>query len=141
MKKVSILVAALALTAALVGCSKEENASAPGAAGEKAEAQKEAPSDVGELSITLTEKMADVFADNQADCDKMASSLASFIADNKDNFKKIKEAGEKQSLEEKKAFNEKYKERVDVAMKKMTPAIDACKANTKVQEAMKTMPL
>lgn len=94
-----------------------------------------------EDAVALTEKMADVFADNASDCDKMAVSVEKFFTDNTDAFKQIKAMDEKQTKEQKKAFEEKYKERNTALMKKMEPAVAKCATNAKVQEAMKKMPL
>lgn len=94
-----------------------------------------------EDGFVLIEKMADIFANNTADCDKMASELDKFMADNAEPFKKLKALDDKQTPEQKKAFDAKYKDRNVAMMKKMEPAVGKCAANAKLQEVMKKLPL
>jgi hypothetical protein len=93
-----------------------------------------------EEAVQLIEKMSDIFDNDKGDCNKMASDLDSFIKENDAKFKKLKEAEAKESPEEKKEFEQKYKPRIDAAMKKMQPGIMACATNAKVMNAMKSMP-
>jgi hypothetical protein len=97
--------------------------------------------DIEEQSVAVMEQMADVFAANKADCNKLAAATDAFIKSNLGLFAKMKEAGAKQTRKEKKSFEKKYKARNLAAMKKMTPAINACARNKKVQAAMKSLPL
>ena len=97
--------------------------------------------DPAEQGVQLMEKMADIFEKNQADCDKLGNELSAFIKDHDADFKKLKEYGDKQTPEQKKAFDEKYKTRVQAAVTKMMGGAIKCGNNPKVTEAMKSMPM
>jgi hypothetical protein len=139
-------------TAAAAGCdNKGGDAASPapsGAAapdkkeGDKAEAKPAAASgSIEDQLLAMMDKMSDIFSSNAGNCDKMAAEIEAFIKDNGDTFKKIKEFGDKQTPEEKKAFTEKHRDKIEATMKKMEPGIKSCVTNQKVQDAMKTMPL
>lgn len=142
----------LALATAATGCDSKPDATAPagsavpgaaapGAAGVEKKDESKPAGSMEEQSLVLMDKMSDIFSKNVADCDKMGTELDAFIKDNTDTFKKLKEYGETQSPEQKKAFTEKNKDKLEGAMKKMEPGIKACATNQKVQGAMKSMPL
>ena len=97
--------------------------------------------DPAEQGVQLMEKMADIFEKNQADCDKLGVELSSFIKDHDADFKKFKELADKQTPEQKKANDEKYKPRVQAVMAKVMGGAMKCGTNPKVQDAMKQMPM
>jgi len=148
MKSAWIGLTLLALAAAAAGCdSKPTDGAAPAAgtaapapAAEKKEEAKPTE-DMEEKSLALMEKMSAIFSNNASDCDKMGTELDAFIKENSENFRKLKDYGEKQTPEQKKAFTEKNKGKMEATMKKMEVGMKACMTNQKVMEAMKSMPL
>src|SRR5262245_62408656 len=88
--------------------------------------------DPAEQGVALMEKMADIFEKNQADCDKLGTELSAFVKDHESDFKKLKEYGDKQTPEQKKAFDEKYKTRMQAAVTKMLGGAMKCGSNPKV---------
>ena len=95
--------------------------------------------DPGEQAVKLFEEMATIADKNKDDCDKMGEAMIKFMDGNADTFKKLKELGKKETPEQKKAYEAKYRERLKAAMGKMMPAQAKCKDNKKLQEAMKKM--
>ena len=90
--------------------------------------------------VEVMTKMADIMDANKGDCDKMGAELSSFLEAEKGTLDQMKEFGDKQTDEQKKAFEEKYATQMEQAMAKMGPAIEACKDNAAVQAAMSKMP-
>lgn len=114
---------------------------APVAKPASASAPAPAVEDVGELSVQLFEKMADLFVAHRADCNALGNELQKLITDSRDAFVRVKKAGEKQTRKQKKAFERKYKTRLERSMAKMEPAIKACRRSKKVQSAMRSLPI
>ena len=146
MKSAWIGLTLLALATAATGCeSKPTDGAPPAGTGAPAAADKKEEAkpteNMEEKSLALMEKMSEIFSSNASDCDKMGTELNAFIKENSENFRKLKDYGEKQTPEQKKAFTEKNKGKMEATMKKMEPGLKACMTNQKVVEAMKSMPL
>ena len=91
-------------------------------------------------SFTMVEKMGDLFIADAKDCDKLAVDLKAFIAENKPVMLQLSEMERRQTPEEQKAYNERTKARQEATMKRIQPAVDACKTNANVQAAMAEIP-
>lgn len=98
------------------------------------------PAELEAKSFTIVEKMGDLFLADAKDCDKLAVDLKAFIAENKPIMLQLSEMERHQSPEERKAYNERTKVRQDDEMKRIQPAVDACKSNANVQAAMAEIP-
>lgn len=151
-RETMVLLGVLSAVLLLVGCSKKkEDAKAVGAALEttltKALDEAAKPVDneevsglsndqIAEKSVELMEKMADLSVKHKSNCDELATQWTKLFEDNAKLIDRIKELNKSQSRDQKKAFNKKYRERNMAVMKKMTPAIEACKDNENLKKAM-----
>jgi len=94
-------------------------------------------SDLGEQSVKLIEQLADIAERDKADCAKMGAELEQFVRDNEPLFRKVGEAAKKQSPEDRKKYDEKFKARSEAATKRMTEGLTACAGNAQVQGSLK----
>ena len=117
MQRILAAFALVGLTFAFTGCSKNPE----------------------EAAISMMEDMANLVDKHKDDCDKMGGELSSFMDKHADTIKSIKEFSEKQTAEQKKASEEKYKERAAKAGEKMMGGVMKCMTNEKVKEAMGKM--
>jgi hypothetical protein len=90
--------------------------------------------------IAMMQKMADVFAADEKDCEKLATDIKAFAAENKALFTELTAMEKKQSEQEKAAFEARNKGVQEAVMKKMGPTMTACGSNANVQAAMKEFP-
>lgn len=90
--------------------------------------------------IAMMQKLGDVFANDAKDCDKLATDLKAFLAENKGLIKEMTELEKKQSEAEKAAFEARNKKVQEEVQGKMEPAAKACADNKNVQEAMRDFP-
>jgi len=104
------------------------------------EAAKPTDAELEAKSFTMVEKMGDLFIADAKDCDKLAIDLKAFITENKPMMLQLSEMERRQTPEERTAYNQRTKERQDATMKRIQPAVDACKANPNVQAAMAEIP-
>ena len=85
--------------------------------------------------LELMKGLADVFAANATDCDKLAAGIEKFTADSKDDLVKITAAEKKLTPEQKKAYDAKQKGAEKEMTDKMTPALTKCSKNKNVEKA------
>ncbi len=90
--------------------------------------------------FTIVSKMGDLFLADANDCEKLATDLKAFIAENKPAMLQLSEMERRQTPEEKKAYNQRTKAKQDEMMKRIQPAVEACKTNANVQAAMAEIP-
>lgn len=117
MQRILAAFALVGLTFAFTGCSKDPE----------------------EAAISLLEDMANLVDKHKDDCDKMGGELSSFMDKHADTIKSMKEFADKQTPEQKKASEEKYKERTAKAGEKMMGGVMKCMTNEKVKAAMGKM--
>lgn len=148
-----VLFGVLAAALLLAACSKKkEDAKAVGAALEstltKALDEATKPDDdvsglsndqIAEKSVELMEKMSDLSVKHKSNCDELATQWTKLFDDNTKLLDRIKELNKSQTRDQKKAFDKKYRERNMAVMKKMTPAIEACKDNENLKKTMASM--
>jgi hypothetical protein len=99
-----------------------------------------ANSDLENKGIAMMQKLGDVFASDASNCDKLATDLKAFLADNKALIKEMTELEKKQTEAEKTAFEARNKKVQEEVQAKMEPAAKACADNKNVQEAMREFP-
>lgn len=90
--------------------------------------------------IAMMEKMADMFAADGKDCDKLAADIKGFIAQNKALLSELTTMEKQQSPQQREAFAARNKAVEQSVMQKMTPAMTACRDNKSVEAAMKEFP-
>jgi hypothetical protein len=88
----------------------------------------------------VMETMATIVDDNKADCDAMGDKLSKFFDDSAAAaLKEGKTANAKATPEQKKAWEAKYKPRIDAAGKKMQDGLMKCHTNARVKAAMEKL--
>ena len=96
----------------------------------------DANSDHAERAVVMMEQIATIVDANKASCDTMADKLNGYFDKNGAELKELNAAGKNLTAEQKKAFSEKYADRMKAVMGKMAPGMKACKDNAKVKAAM-----
>lgn len=89
--------------------------------------------------IAMMKRMADMFAADAQDCEKMANDIKAFTLQNKDLLKQLNTMEKNQTEQEKKAFEVRNKSVQDELLQKVTPAMTACEENKNVEAAMKAL--
>jgi hypothetical protein len=90
--------------------------------------------------VAMMQRMADMFAADAKDCEKLATDVKGFIAQNKELLGQLMAMEKKQSEQERTAFEARNKAAQDTMMQKMTPAMNACRDNKSLEAAMKEFP-
>ncbi len=108
----------------------------PAAAGTAASSN----SEVENKAIAMMQKLGDVFANDAKDCEKLATDLKAFLAENKALITEMTALVKKQTEAEKVAFEARNKAVQEAVQTKMEPAAKACADNKNVQAAMKEFP-
>ena len=93
-------------------------------------------SDQAERAVVMMEEIATIIDTNKDKCDAMGDQLSAYLDKNGDELKKLKAAGKSVSDEQKKAFSEKYKARMQAVISKMATGLRNCGKNAKVNAAM-----
>jgi len=112
--------------------ASQAGSAAPAGAGTNSELENKA--------IAMMQQMADVFAADGKDCEKLATDIKAFIAKNKDLLAQLVAMEKKQSEPERRAFETRNRIAQESMMQKMTPAVDACHDNKSLEAAMKEFP-
>jgi len=99
-----------------------------------------ANSELENKGIAMMQKLGDVFASDASNCDKLATDLKAFLADNKALIKEMTELEKKQTEAEKTAFEARNKKVQEEVQAKMEPAAKACADNKNVQAVLKDFP-
>jgi hypothetical protein len=90
--------------------------------------------------VAMMQRMADMFAADAQDCEKLATDVKGFIAQNKELLGQLMAMEKKQSEQERTAFEARNKAAQAAMMQKMTPAMNACRDNKSLEAAMKEFP-
>jgi hypothetical protein len=90
--------------------------------------------------IAMMQRMADMFAADAKDCDKLAADLRTFIASNKPLLTQLADADQQQNDEQRDAFSARNAEVQAAVAAKMQSAMATCAANPAVLAAMKEFP-
>jgi len=88
----------------------------------------------------MMQKMGDIFAADAKDCEKLATDIRAFIAQNKELLAQLTAMEKKETDQEKAAFETRNKGVQEAVMQKMGPAMQACHDNKSVEAAMKEFP-
>jgi hypothetical protein len=92
---------------------------------------------ISERAVVLMEQIATVIDTNKDNCDAMGDKLTTYMDKNGAEVKKLKDAGKTLTDAEKKAFMDKYADRMKAIANKMMPPLQKCGNNAKVTAAMK----
>lgn len=97
----------------------------------------DANADQAEKAVMMMEQVATLIDTSTANCDVMGDKLDAWVSANAAQLKQLNEAGKKLSAEQKKAFSEKYQDRMKALGTKMLAGLQKCANNAKVTGAMK----
>lgn len=84
----------------------------------------------------MMEQVSTIVDTNKNNCDAMGDKLATYMDQNAEKIKRIKAAGKTTSEQQRKAYLEKYKDRMNAMSEKMK-GLQKCAGNAKVSAAMK----
>jgi len=90
--------------------------------------------------IAMMLRMADIFAGDGTDCEKLATDMKGFIAQNRPLLGQLMAMEKSLSEPDRAAFEARNKAAQDTMMQKMTPAMNACRDNKSLEAAMKEFP-
>jgi hypothetical protein len=97
-------------------------------------------SEVENKALNMMRKLGDVFANGAKDCEKLATDLRAFLAENKALIAELSELEKKQTEAQKIAFDKRNQAVQEEIQGKMEGAAKACGDNKNVQAAMKEFP-
>jgi hypothetical protein len=97
-------------------------------------------SELENRAVAMMQQMADMFAADAKDCEKLATDVKGFLAKNKELLGQVMAMEKKQTEQERTAFEARNKAAQDSMMQKMTPAMNACRDNKSLEAAMKEFP-
>ncbi len=86
--------------------------------------------------IAMTQRMAEVFIADAKDCEKMATDIRAFTAQNKVLLDQLAELEQHQTAQEREAFAKRNQLMLEALLTKVTPAMTACRDNKNVEAAM-----
>jgi hypothetical protein len=89
--------------------------------------------------LAMMSRMADLFAADARDCEKLATDITAFIAQNKALIGQLTAMEKQQSPQDRAAFEARNKAVQQEVMTKVTPTMTACKDNKNVQAAMTSL--
>jgi hypothetical protein len=90
--------------------------------------------------LAMMTKLAELFAADAKDCEKLATDIKGFGAQNKELMAKLSTMEKGLGEQESAAFEQRNQAAIKVVMDKMTPAMTACRGNKNVEAAMKELP-
>jgi hypothetical protein len=88
-----------------------------------------------EKELALVEEYAEINEKNKDNCDKLAEELEKFKKDRGAGLKQAREKDKLRDEKAKKAFEEKYKARLEAATKKLVSGLMQCGENAKFKKA------
>lgn len=97
-------------------------------------------SELENKGVAMMQQMADMFATDAKDCEKLATDVKGFIAQNKELLGQLMAMEKKQTEQERTAFEARNKAVQETMMQKMTPAMTTCRDNKSLEAAMKEFP-
>jgi hypothetical protein len=95
--------------------------------------------EAGDKAIGLIEGIAAIVDQDKANCDKMAVDVNKYEDENAALIKELNTMKAKRTDADKKAWQEKYKDRMKAAQQKMMAGGQACQSNEKVRAAFERM--
>ena len=119
---------ALVLAFLLIGCSKSGGVS---------NGPISSTDDYKTRGTALLDKMLDAM--KETDCDKLAANISSFIDANKGAMDALK-AWDKDHKDDKKAFEDANKDKMQTMMGSMMTTMEKCKDNKALKDALAKMP-
>jgi hypothetical protein len=143
--KILTLVSMFAVVSIAAGCGKKDKDNKDTAAQKVKPGDVEKPGEPADTSaadteagLIISEKLAEVFRANKADCAKLAREIVTFYRANKEAVEKGKKTVTSMTPEAEQAFTAKHAERIAAYRKKMSVA-GKCMPDPAVMEAMKVM--
>jgi hypothetical protein len=95
--------------------------------------------EAGEKAMGLIEGIAAIVDSDKANCDKMATDVNKYTDDNAALIKELNAMKAKRTDADKKAWQDKYGDRMKAATQKMMAGGQACQSNEKVKAAFGKM--
>jgi len=86
--------------------------------------------------MAMTQRMADMFVADANDCEKMATDIRAFTAQNKALLDQLAEMEKHQTPQEREAFAKRNQSVLKALLTKVMPAMNACRDNKNVEAAM-----
>jgi hypothetical protein len=90
-----------------------------------------------EQAVAMMEQIAAIIDTNKNNCDAMGDKLGAYMDKHGAELEQLKAAGKTRSDEQKKAFSDKYGDRMKAVAEKMRPGMQNCRSNAKVSAVMK----
>jgi len=87
----------------------------------------------------MTQRMADLFVADAKDCEKMATDIRAFIAQNKALMDQLAEMEKHLTAQEREAFGKRNRSTLEALLTKVKPAFNACRDNKSVEAVMAAM--
>jgi uncharacterized lipoprotein YajG len=112
----------------------------PAAATPPAPAATGTNSELENKGIAMMQRMASMFATDGKDCEKLATDVKAFIAQNKELLGQLMAMEKAQTEQQRAAFEARNKAVQEDMLAKMTPAVTACRDNKSLEAAMKEFP-
>lgn len=136
------LMLALSLTLAIACTKSQPEPAKPAAPPAPALTAAAVPgnSELENKGVAMMQRLADTFAADAADCDKLAVDIKAFVVQNRELLGQLTELENSQSDQEKQAFEQRNKATQDSIVAKMEPAMNKCHDNPQVQAALKEFP-
>lgn len=113
---------------------------APGSAEPRAPVAAGSNTPLQNRGIAMMQQLAELFAANEKDCERLASALTKFTRDNKQLYEDLTEMEKKLSEAEREAFEIRNQAVQEAVIRKITPAVTACRGNASVEAAMNELP-
>ncbi|HKA91327.1 MAG TPA: hypothetical protein VKE22_26880 [Haliangiales bacterium] len=95
--------------------------------------------EAGAKAMELIEGLANIIDKDKDDCDKMAGDVTKYTEDNAALIKQLNEMKAKRTDADKKAWEQKYAERLKAVQQKMMAGAEKCSKNEKVRAAFGKM--
>ena len=115
-------------------------APAPAKPADPAPAASGGNSDLENRGVALMRKLGDVFGGAGKDCEKLATDLRAFVAENKALMTELSTLEKKQTEAERAAYEVRTRVVQDEMQAKAEPVAKACADNANVQAAMREFP-
>ena len=96
-------------------------------------------SETEKKAVALIQKIGDVIAANGGNCDKLATEIKQFTADNKDTFQALRDLDKTQTKEQKEAFENRHKDELKALEGKIMPVVQKCQSNAAAMAALQEM--
>jgi len=121
------------------GAQPNVPAAAPAKSADPASGSSAASREREAKGLAMAQQMADLFVADAKDCEKMATDIRAFTAQNRALLDQLAEMEKHQTQEERAAFDQRNRATLEALLTKVTPAMTACRDNKSVEAAMAAM--